>query len=35
MESGAWALHRFHPSLYARGDSLKLGSKPPRLTSEQ
>jgi pyruvate-ferredoxin/flavodoxin oxidoreductase len=36
VDSGAWALYRFNPSLYAKGENpLKLDSKPPKLTYEQ
>ena len=36
IESGAWTLYRFNPSLYAKGENpLKLDSKPPKLTYEQ
>jgi pyruvate-ferredoxin/flavodoxin oxidoreductase len=36
VESGAWTLYRFNPSLYAKGENpLKLDSKPPKLTYEQ
>jgi pyruvate-ferredoxin/flavodoxin oxidoreductase len=36
VDSGAWTLYRFNPSLYAKGENpLKLDSKPPKLTYEQ
>jgi pyruvate-ferredoxin/flavodoxin oxidoreductase len=36
VDSGAWTLYRFNPSLYAKGENpLKLDSKPPKHTYEQ
>jgi pyruvate-ferredoxin/flavodoxin oxidoreductase len=36
VDSGAWTLFRFNPSLYAKGENpLKLDSKPPKMTYEQ
>jgi pyruvate-ferredoxin/flavodoxin oxidoreductase len=36
VESGAWTLYRFNPSLYEKGENpLKLDSKPAKMTYEQ